>query len=190
MNATTDTSIKLLPLLSAINAHIKAVFPALHTSDHARFTPSTPRPAALSEIADITMLDPKGDDGTGRLCVALSFSTFVIYKAEGDERENRIAVRALALRIAHHLRHQAITGQPINLPTIADIATDYLTATGDNAQGANNTALIECQRIDWSVDCYIGADIWRDEVIGERIVLGPPLVTDEYFPALSEPTKR
>ncbi|RRJ96849.1 hypothetical protein Ga0100231_024080 [Opitutaceae bacterium TAV4] len=184
---TADTNLKLLSLLEAVNAHIKQKFPALHVADHERFTKDTPRPAALTEIADFTPLDPAGDDGTERLCITLSFSTFVVYKGTGDERKNRIAVRALALRIAHHLRFQLLAGQPVSQPIITDVATDYLSAGGDNAQGANNAALVECQRIDWSVEGYVGEDIWQDEIIGETLVLGKPQITDEYFPNLSKP---
>ncbi|AHF94019.1 hypothetical protein OPIT5_03830 [Opitutaceae bacterium TAV5] len=185
MSTPADTNIKLLPLLDAINAHIKGKFSALHVADHERFTKDTPRPAALTEIADIAVLDPTGDDGTERLCITLSFSTFVIYKGIGDERENRIAVRALALRIAHHLRKNPLAGQPVSQPVVTDIATDYLAADGDNANGRNNASLVECQRIDWSVDGYVGEDLWTDEIIGETLVFGEPQITDEYFDRLS-----
>lgn len=172
---SADT-LKLRPLLDAINAHLSAALgPAtLHAADHQRFTAATPLPAALTEITDITLLDPHGDDGTERLCVALVLSTFVVYTSAGDERENRIAVRALALRLAQSLRYK-FSHACISQPKITDIATDYLNADGDNASGSNNAALIECQRIDWEVEGYIGADIWADWIekqYAEQITLG------------------
>jgi hypothetical protein len=178
----TDTTLKLIPLLAAVNAHLRAAVPGdiLHAADHERFTSATPRPAALTEIADIALIDPRGDDGTERLCVTLSLSTFVIYTSQGDERENRLACKALALRLAHRLRYHALAGQPVSQPVVTDIATDYLDATGDNAAGANNAALVECQRLDWELQGYVGADIWDAAPIAETIILGAPQVTDEY----------
>jgi hypothetical protein len=179
-----DTTLKLIPLLAAINAHLRAAVPGdvLHAADHERFTPATPRPAALTEIADIAPTDPAGDDGTQRLCVTLSLSTFVIYTSQGGERENRLACKALALRLAHRLRYHALDAQPVSQPLVTDIATDYLDATGDNAAGANNAALVECQRIDWELQGYIGSDIWQAPPIAETLILSAPQVTDEYIP--------
>lgn len=156
--------IKLRPLLDAINTHLAAVLPKpaeLHAADHERYTPATPLPAAITEISDITILDPDGDDGTERLCVTIALSTFVIYTSAGSERENRIAVRALTLRLAQSLRYK-FKHVTISQPRVTDIATDYLNASGDNAQGANNASLVECQRIDWEADGYIGSDIWEN----------------------------
>lgn len=178
----SDEPIKLAPLLSAIDAHFKAGFPKLPTVGHyIRLTHGMPLPAVLTEIADIDLTGESGDDGAGHLCVTLHFSTFVVYSTcDGDERENKIAARALALRLAHYLK-TAPFAQPVTPPKVTDIATDYLTVDGDNARGANNARLVECQRIDWDVSGYIGPDVWAELPIG-TLVLGDPKVTNEYFP--------
>ena len=171
---------RLLPLLTAINTHLAAALgpgAAIHAADHQRYTPQTPLPAALTEITDITLIDPLGDDGTERLCITLALSTFVAYTTSGDERENRIAVRALALRLAHTLRYH-FKHPTVSNPRVTDITHDYLDASADNSQGANNASLIECQRIDWLLDTRVGPDIWENwtlNPIAQKIHLAPGL---------------
>lgn len=172
-------SIKLVPLLAAIDAHILAGVPKLATvANHTRMTAETKLPAVLTEIADIS-LRGNANDGTDRLCITPLFSSFVVYSTVGDERENQIAVRALALRIAHHIAFSPLAAAVENV-RVADIAPDFLKVGGDNSEGQNNARLIACQRVDWEADGYVGANVW-DELETELLVLGQPQVTDEYL---------
>ena len=174
----SEDSIKLIPLLTAINAHIRAAVPKLATvADNTRLTSKTTMPAVLTEIADIA-LRGNADDGTDRLCVTLLFSSFVVYSTVGYERENQLAVRALALRVAHHLAFTPLTACVENA-RVTGIAPDFLKAGGDNAGCQNNARLIACQRVDWESDGYVGANVW-DDLATELLLLGEPKVTDEY----------
>ena len=64
--------------------------------------------------------------------------------------------------------------------SVADLNTAAIIK--DNARGANNARLVECQRVDWDASGYVGPDVWAELPIG-TLVLGDPKVTDEYFPA-------
>ena len=171
---------QLKTILDSLKKSLTEKFPTVQNiADHERFTAATKLPAFLTEITDLTPATPSGDDGTERFCSTVKFATFIIYPTDGDERENRIAARVLALRFAHVIKYK-IQLPTVTQPSVTDIATDYLSASGDNAAGADNAALVEVQRVDWEVDGWTGESIWQDDAIGS-------LALDEGQPApLSE----
>ena len=147
----------LKTILDTLNNALAEAFPSVQTvADHLRLTAATPLPSIITEITDTAPAEPRGDDATERFLATITFATFVVYPTDGSERENRIAVRALALLVARRIRYK-IPFAGCKIPVVTDIAADYLSTAGDNAAGADNAALVECQRIDWTLDGYVGA---------------------------------
>lgn len=176
-----NTNITLEVIYAAIEADIKAQFPALVTVEFDREDrKNLPKPACLLSLTEFES-SPNDDPGTEQLCVLASFEAELIITFAGLNQKKKI--RKLAANMAAWLHNRrwstpGYLGEPgrsgSKLPTGPCIVGG---AYPDDFQPELDQ--FEIWRVEWSQLIHLGDTVWTNEGVTPSEVFsnGEPLVT-------------